>query len=411
MRIWAGLAVWVVSWSSVTFAQDAKVRDVKEPVLEQPAAESPTPATPPPAEAQKPTSQATLDQNNELRPIGAESIRPQRIKIFGYLKLGYFAVLPATNDDALVGAHNGFRLANLRMGLAFQPVEHIGLVASIDGAVARRDEMDPLTGNRIVELRDAYLEWTKLDWLSLRGGQFKAPYNGEFLQGDGAVPFVTRSIVTDGLLPPEGFPQEGMSLGRQLGITAFSSRLGHGLLGFRYNLALVNGNGINVLNNDNNAITPVGRLVLEVGEHLSFGVNGYYDVQTSGNRPGRLTDNRAGAGADVFVSLGSFQILGVGLWRATSHPSTGLPAENGIGAVASVAYVNRPTGIEAGIRYAFLEPSDLQAGDQLMEAAAMVGYRATFFPGRVILQYTLRMEEQARTVNNNSLDAMIQLSF
>jgi hypothetical protein len=386
-RLW--LTTLVVVWS--TFA----------------SAEEPAPTVATGAEV-APEQKAPLP-TDEQKPIGAEAAKPSKVNVFGYVKVGYFFTGPTT-DDALVGSRNGFRLANLRVGVSFQPVERISIVASVDGSVARRAELDPLNGSRVVELRDAYAEWTARPWFRLRLGQFKAPFNAESLLGDGALPFVSRSIISEGLTPPEGFPLESLSMGRQLGLMADSERLGSGLLGLRYAVALVNGNGSNALNNDNNVVTPVGRLVLEVGQTLAVGVNASYDVATFGSRPGRLTERRLGAGADVAFTYEGLSVVGVLLWRNLQHAEVG-GTEQGLGAMGSVAYVHAPTGLEAGVRVAYYEPSNLQPSDQQLEAAAMLGYRASFFPGRLILQYTLRVEEPSASIGNNSIDLMVQVSF
>jgi hypothetical protein len=363
-----------------------------------------------PAQPAEPSESSVPEKRDEQRPIGAEFAEPSKVDVFGYLKVGYFFTGPASGDS-LIGSHNGFRLANLRVGVSFQPVARIAIVASVDGSVAKRQELDPLTGSRVVELRDAYGEWNAAPAFRLRAGQFKAPYNAENLLGDGALPFISRSIITDGALPPEAFPQEGLNLGRQLGLEVGSDRLGSGLLGLRYAVAVVNGNGYNVLNNDNNNVTPVGRLVLDLGDVLALGVNGYYDIQTVGTRPGRLTENRTGAGADLSLQAGGVSFLAMGLWRSTSHPTSGLATEMSLGAMAALSYLHKGTGIEVGGRFAYFEPSDVQPNDQQMEGAAMIGYRASFFPGRIIVQYTLRLEEPAASVPNNSIDALLQVSF
>jgi hypothetical protein len=102
--------------------------------------------------------------------------------------------------------------------------------------------------------------------------------------------------------------------------------------------------------------------------------------------------------------------VGVLLWRNLQHAEVG-GTEQGLGAMGSVAYVHAPTGLEAGVRVAYYEPSNLQPSDQQLEAAAMLGYRASFFPGRLILQYTLRVEEPSASIGNNSIDLMVQVSF
>lgn len=331
----------------------------------------------------------------------------------GYLKFGYFAVVPPSSNDTLVGAHNGFRLANLRVGASMRPFHSVEVVATVDLAVPHRQETDPLNGSRVVALADGFMEWRAMPSLGLKVGQFKAPYSAESLLGEEALPFISRSVTSDGVLPPEGYgPQQGLSLDRQVGVQLSSERLGDKSgLGFRYAFMLANGNGPNVLTNDNNSVTPMLRLTGAYGDWAQLSVNGYYDVLTQGARPSRLTDVRLGFGADLVVKALGFDALLAVLGRRTTHPSTSLPAELALGYTLSLRYVHEATRLEGGVRYARYDPSSVQPYDAVGELAAMVGYRMKHLPVRALLQYTLRSEEPPLEVPNNSLDVMAQLTW
>src|SRR3954465_8937772 len=93
------------------------------------------------------------------------------------------------------------------------------VVASKTLAAPQLNPADPLTGGRIVEMRDAYVEYKVCKGFIVRAGQFKAPFNGETLLGDPILPFIPRSVMTDGVGPPEAYgPREGLTLGRQIGL-------------------------------------------------------------------------------------------------------------------------------------------------------------------------------------------------
>ena len=333
----------------------------------------------------------------------------ERVELFGYAKAGYYFVIPPSQDDSLIGGRNGFRLVNVRVGMSMKPVDPLEVVVSIDGSVAKRNETDPLNGNRVVDLKDAYVEWSASRFALLRIGQFKAPFDQEELLPDGQLPFISRSVVSDGMLPPEGYQTEGMSLDRQVGVQISSARLGSDAAGFRYALAVVDGNGANALNNDSNAIAPVARLAYEFKDMVSVGVNGFYDQRLEGARPNRLQSNRLGYGGDVGVKVAGVDALAVLMMRQTSHPGTGLPNESALGIVGQVHYLHESSGLEAGVRFASYDPTNLVPNGKLMEGAAMVGYRLKPVPLRVLAQYTLRLEEPAVAVANDSIDVMVQV--
>lgn len=332
----------------------------------------------------------------------------ERAWIEGYAKVGFFWT-EANVDDSLIGAHNGFRLMNARLGAGLVLSERLMAFVSVDGSVSKRRETDPLDGNRVVDLKDAYFQWAASRYAWLRAGQFKAPFNGETLLPDGALPFVTRSVVTDGVLPPEGFTRSGITLDRQVGLELGSERLG-GDIGLRYSLAVVNGNGANVLNNDNNAVTPVARVTVDFGPRFELSANGFFNRMTEAERGYRLTSDQLGAGADLGYHAKNVDVFLMGVWRQIRHLGSGLPTESGLGLVGwgHYRFLER---FEAGVRVAWYEPSNLVSADGQTEVAAMVGYRAKKVPLRFIAQYTVRAEELSAAVNNNSVDGLLQVTF
>ncbi|MGA9524107.1 MAG: hypothetical protein WBV82_21785 [Myxococcaceae bacterium] len=333
----------------------------------------------------------------------------KKFDVFGYVKLDYAYVLPS-NQDALIGSNSGFRLINARLGVAMTPIDKLDVVISADGFVAQRSASNALAGSRGIELRDAFFEYGLNRFLRVRGGQFKAPFNVEELLPDEGLPFVTRSIVSEGLLPPDGYRTSGMSLERQIGLQVASDRLG-GDFAVQYAAAVVNGNGPNALFNDNNAVMPVARVAFLYKENVSVGINGFYNPRTLGDLPNRVDVTAIGYGGDVSLHFGGLDVVGMFLMTQTAFPETGLPAERATGAVVQARYHFESIGLEAGARFAYLEPNDRQPFDQLTETSAMVGYRVKNFPARLVLQYTLRGEESGVAIGNDSLDALAQVTF
>lgn len=334
-----------------------------------------------------------------------------RVRPYGYAKVGVFYTFPV-QDDQLLGSNGGFRFAALRLGMQITVADNLTVVTSVEGGARRPSAEDPTVGTRVVDLRDAYLDWNASRWAQLRVGQFKAPFWAETLLGDDMLPFITRSPVSDGVLPPEGFgPQTTLTLDRQIGLQLSSARLGGETVGLRYAVAVVNGNGANQLFNDNNIVAPVGRLEVDLMQMVSLGVNGYFNVKTDGIRTNRLNVSQVGYGADLKARWKGLTAL-VGLvGRGSTYGTAGLPAESALGVVAQVHDVWAKYGLEGGVRFTYFEPSSTQVDDQLIEIAAMAGYRFKAWPVRTILQFTHRQEAAAVAVPNDSLDAMIQVTW
>ncbi|PZR07706.1 MAG: hypothetical protein DI536_26730 [Archangium gephyra] len=345
------------------------------------------------------------------QPVGAITTSTeipwwQRVTIGGFARLGVFYTFPFA-DQQLVGSNGGFRLADFRIALDFHPIEKFTVYTSVEFAAPFVDPNDPLTGRRIVDLRDAYIQYDFFDFLRLRAGQQRPPYYAEMLLSDGSIPFVNRSVLANGIAPPEGFPRNQLAPDRQLGLQLFSKRLGGEWVGFKYALGVFNGNGQNQLFNDNNSVQPVARVEVDVHEVVTLGLNGYYNHRTDGVRPNQLSTNQVAYGADLAVQAFGFSALGAFLGKSSTYSYAGLPPDSGMGALGQLRYFHEGTGLEAAVRFAWYEPSTAQADDQVQEYAAMLGWRPFKLPFRVLAQYTHREEERLAAYPNDSVDAMI----
>jgi hypothetical protein len=228
------------------------------------------------------------------------------------------------------------------------------------------------------------------------------------LLSDGAIPFVNRSVLAGGLAPPEAYgPRNALAPDRQIGVQLFSRRLGSDALGIKYAVGVFNGNGQNALFNDNNMVQPVARVEIDVFRQVTLGLNGYYNQRAEGVRPNRLYVDQLAYGADLEARAGGFGVLVAFLGKSSSFNYPGLQPESALGGLAQLRYLHEGTGLEAAVRGAYYEPSTAQVDDQVVEVAAMVGWRPAGLPFRVLVQYTHRSEEQRVSYPNDSVDAMI----
>jgi hypothetical protein len=331
----------------------------------------------------------------------------QRVTLSGFARVGLFYTFPF-QDEQLVGGNGGFRVADFRLGLDFHPVDKLSIFTSIELAAPLVDPNDPLTGRRIVDLRDAYVQYELCSGFNVRVGQQRPGYYAEMLMSDGAVPFVTRSVLANGVNPPEGYgPRNFLAPDRQLGVQLYSQRLGTEVVGFKYMVGVFNGNGQNQLFNDNNSVEPVGRVELDVMKKVTLGLNAYYNQRTDGVRPNRLSTSQFAYGADLTAELMGFSAMAAFLGKSMQYSYGGLPPDGALGAMGQLRYFHEDTGLEAAARFAWYEPSTAQVQDQVMEFAAMIGWRPFKLPFRVLGQYTHREEERGVGYPNDSVDIMI----
>lgn len=397
-------------------AAAAAPAEAKAPEAEaSPAASSGEPTKPEPAAPAAPVSAEDdrttkyIDRSGRQPVVGALTVKSskpwwERITLSGFARLGVFYTFPFA-DEQLVGGNGGFRVADFRLSAEFRPIDKVTAYTSVELAAPLVDPNDPLTGSRVVSLRDAWVQYQVCSGFIVRAGQFRPPYYAEMLLSDGAIPFVSRSVLAGGLHPPEAFETRALATDRQVGLQVYSNRLG-GTFGVRYALGVFNGNGQNALFNDNNAPMPVARVELDFKEHVTLGLNGYYNVRAEGTRPNRLYTNQVAYGADLEAHGYGLSGLVAFLGKNSTFNYAGLNPESAMGALGQVRYFHEKTGLEGSARFAWYEPSSAQVDDQIIEIAAMVAWRPFELPFRVLVQYTHRMEEGRVSYPNDSVDAM-----
>lgn len=197
-------------------------------------------------------------------------------------------------------------------------------------------------------LRDAYLEATCLDYLQPRVGQFKVPFDREFLKSGFDLQFIERSIASG-----------RFSLQRDIGVQVSGSLAGKQL---GYAVGMFNGSGGN-RNNVDTDYMYVGRAVwTPFGSHpsaqppleekdplLALGVAGAYMPNL--NRMGR----RSLAGV-----LGNANIV---------------PTESDVSQfTADLAFKYSPFSAETGYFYRKIEPKAAYAGADAWGVYAQAGY-------------------------------------
>ncbi len=363
--------------------------------------------------AQANTPAAAADAPVVTAPVAAAAPQPapevpwwQKVTLSGYARIGLYYTLPL-NTGQLVGGNGGFRLADFRLGLDFHPVEKFSVTTSIELAAPLVSDADPLVGRSIVDLRDAYVTYSVCSGFNLRAGQQRSPYDAEMLLPDGALPFVSRSILAVGLTPPDGYgPRLPLAPDRQLGLQIFSNRLG-GDFGLKYAVGAFNSNGLNQLFNSNNYLAPVARVEVDFKQHVTLGVNANYVIRTDGTRPNLVNTNQLGYGADLEVHGYGVSALVTYLANSSTYSYAGLQGDSAMGVMGQVRYFHEGTGLEVAARVAWLEPSRVQVQDQVTEIAGMVGWKPFRLPFRVLAQYTHREEEAGVSYPNDSVDVMI----
>jgi hypothetical protein len=330
--------------------------------------------------------------------------------LHGFVRTGWTHV-EQDPSSFLVGQHGGFRLYNARVNLVGGFGDHLAFDLSAD-----TDQVLVGATNQaavVPALRDANLQ-LKWQGASLTVGQFKTPFNGEFLLSDGDVPFARRSLLSDGLAADESRRvYRFMGLDRQLG-AMLSYTLPIGDAAARFDAAAVNGNGINQGRNDNRSVAWVGRA--SVGWNGStVGVGGYLNDRTNA-RLAAIEDERDLAfDVDALVSLFGVKVFGMFIWERTDYLTTGAAPRTQWGTVASISrdFDLGAVTLEPAYRFALWSPFEQ---DQLPDAGLTdhtlgLNVYPDGLPMRLQLNYVARLEQPSRAAPNDVFEAVLQANF
>ena len=214
------------------------------------------------------------------------------LRLSGYTQIGYQNFQEPSN-------YNGFAIRRARLDFQGDFSTKWGYRILIDFVGASGNGTAPTGGTLFSPaLLDAYISYKAFDFLKITAGQFLVPFSQESLTPDRSLETVDRSQVVSALVARKGDVSNGLidsignQVGRDIGIMVNGSLIKIENRYFMdYYLALLNGAGINTL--DNNPYKDIdGRLVFHPFKILDIGVsyyNGFDDVlfvsrQKSGTR-------------------------------------------------------------------------------------------------------------------------------
>ncbi len=240
------------------------------------------------------------------------------------------------------------------------------------------------------KLESAYANYRLMDWLQLRGGQYKVPYNRQELTSSAKQMFADRSLAND-----------EFNLSYDIGVMAHGRPM-NGL--FEYNLAMMQGAGVNQTSNSNNQMLYAARLVVSpLGRFNSYSESDLEHLETpklalgggfATNNGTRIffgdetrTFNRdvnvKQATVDLILKWRGFTFLGDGYWRRLdAHTGESGFRRNGInangytlqaGSFVPLPYVRKR--LEFGGRYSFVNPdTDVSKDSQYETGGGMNWY-------------------------------------
>jgi hypothetical protein len=350
----------------------------------------------------------------------------------GYIRTTYTAI---ANDpqSPLFGRNDGFALANVRPYLLGAMDNGIGfslqleIAAGLDRGSAILPDQEVL-----VRPRDAYIFYAPSKLLELQLGAFRPPHDAESLLPTNNMLFTRRSVGADGVSPAEGYQTPGLGIDRQLGLQVTGShfftspdgrREGPG---FQYALAVTNGTPSARTLNDNDSLAYWGRVSFLWGDMLRVGAAYMYNDATLGDPPDQVGERQAGWTADLMFSSHGATVFG----SYTSRTSTTDFGQNSSGGEdpfttanafqVQAGYLIPVVRLQPVYRFAKFDPTadynipssgDFRESDAVTQHTFGLNYIAEDYPITVMLDYTVAQEQDARKLDNDRVEALVQLTW
>ena len=341
-----------------------------------------------------------------------------------------------------VGRNDGFALGDARLNMRATYGDNLYVRLGFDGALAHYHDDGATVGSLKTGLKDAYMRYSMGESTQIYVGRFKPPYDMEELTSVKDQQFVHRSVESRGVSRHEGYwaDMDGMGVGRQIGLMVSDAALFDlGFADFGYAIALTNGNSGDATVNDNDLPALYTRVGLTWGKAATsgdeegpatasqmsnggtLGISASVNQLTEGDAPDRFQQRVIGAGLDFSANYSGLKLQGQFLFTQTTYLRN--PAdfsEIAMGGHAQVAY-EIMDGLELGYRFGFYDPRmtttegvdtvDMAAYDQVMHHTAGVRYRCSDMPVLILGEFTHAGESSSRTVNNDRVEAAVQVTF
>jgi len=240
-----------------------------------------------------------------VKPNGKEPV----LKIGGLLQVQ--ADAGDRGDSRFTTGDDRFYLRRARLNATGNFLEDFDFKLEMDLFGSLSNSPTSISSNNVrAQLTDGYINWNKLAYANVKGGQFKTPFGFEQLYSDPRLVTIERSLVNDRLTV-------GRQLGAQINGDVLEKRIS-------YATGLFNGNNVNNSFNDNDKFLYAGRFqgtiwngrLYSWDTKFSAGINGFAseDKNLTGQSADfpftnfTFTGKRRGFGIDTQFQSGPLEI-------------------------------------------------------------------------------------------------------
>ncbi len=317
-------------------------------------------------------------------PIKNDSLNPITVNIFGYLQPQFDNTFSDNNE-------NSFRFKRARIGVRGKLYEDFSYYFMM--------EASPFIGGvGSAYLLDAFITYDKYNWARISVGSFKQPFGQEVTTACWNLTTIDRAVVSDQLVAPQ----------RDYGLMVLG---GNKYTKFNYAIALMNGRGLNV--EDNNAKKDIiGRATYKITDFMTLGGSFRFGY------PNNDVDTRTTVGGDIALVFNNLKINAEYIYdegdynRAAGGGCGSEPLELGErrdGAYIMAAYETK-WKVQPVFKYEFFD-SSLDIKDIGYQEMMTLGVNY-FFNDKVRLQINYQAHiETYINIDNDMILAQMQVRF
>src|SRR5664279_3682780 len=326
------------------------------------------------------------------------------LRLSGYTQIGYQNFQQPTT-------YNGFTVRRARLDFQGDFSTKWGYRILVD-FVGGSGGTAPTGGTLLSpELLDAYISYKAFDFLKITAGQFLVSFSQESLTPDRGMETIDRAQAVSALVARKGDISNGLidsignKVGRDIGIMINGSLIKFGNRYFvDYYLALVNGAGINTL--DNNPYKDIGgRLVFHPFKILDLGVSYYNGFDVFSSSPGK-NQERVRLGTEFALNYNHLSVKGE--WIQGKDGNANPIVHQGWYLQGS--YFLWPKHLQGVFRYDVYDPNEAKSKN--LETSTYYVFDLNYFFNvwtKIQMEYSLRTENPS--VNNNAFAIQLQLGF
>jgi phosphate-selective porin OprO/OprP len=328
------------------------------------------------------------------------------LRLSGYTQVGYQNFQEPTNT-------NGFAIRRARLDFQGDFSTKWGYRVLIDFVGASGTKGSAQTGGTLLSptLLDAYISFKAFDFLKITAGQFLVSFSQESLTPDRGLETIDRSQVVSALVARKGDISNGLidsignQTGRDIGIMVNGSLIkiqNHYLMD--YYLALLNGAGINTL--DNNQYKDIdARLVFHPLPIFDFGFSYYNGFDVFISSP-NINQERVRLGTEFALNYNLLSVKGE--WIEGKEGNSNPIVHHGWYLQGS--YFLWPKHFQGVFRYDTYDPNVAKSKD--LETSTYYVFGLNYFFNvwtKIQMEYSLRTEDPSK--KNNAYSIQLQLGF